>query len=91
MQYVNREKYLRPNGNQDNDQQRKSRKIPSAKRKSRHYSNRQKKAQKLVSVNGKSQKIVNAINMIFYRCYDNPLGQLLKQFSKLYQLWGSVT
>ena len=24
-------------------------------------------------------------------CYQNPLGQLLKQFSKLYQLWGPVT
>ena len=29
--------------------------------------------------------------MIFYRCYQNPLGQLLKQFSKLYKLWGPAT
>ena len=30
------------------------------------------------------KKTANAINM----CYQNPLEQLLKQFSKLYQLWG---
>ena len=29
--------------------------------------------------------------MIFCKCYQNPLGQLLKQFSKLYQLWGPFT
>ena len=27
----------------------------------------------------------------FYKCYQNPLRQLLKQFSELYQLWGPVT
>ena len=27
----------------------------------------------------------------FYKYYQNPLGQLLKQFSKLYKLWGPVT
>ena len=34
------------------------------------------------------KKTENAIQMIFYKCCQNPLGQLLKQFSKLYQLWG---
>ena len=29
--------------------------------------------------------------MILYKCDQNPLRQLLKQFSKLYQLWGPVT
>ena len=29
-------------------------------------------------------------NMIFYKCYQNTLGQLIEQFSKLYQLCGSL-
>ena len=29
------------------------------------------------------KKTENAIDMIFYKCYQNRLGQLLKQFSKL--------
>ena len=37
------------------------------------------------------EKKANAINMNFWKSYQNPLGQLLKQFSKLYQLCGSVT
>ena len=37
------------------------------------------------------QKTADAINMILCKCYQNPLGQLLKQFSKLYKLWGPVT
>ena len=81
----NHEKYRRQNLNRERHpwQKSKSRKISSAKHKSRHYSNRHQKAQKLASKKCKSLKISNAIKMIFYKCYDNPLGQLLKQFSKL--------
>ena len=37
------------------------------------------------------KKTANAIKMIFHKCYQNPLRQLLKQISKLYQLWEPVT
>ena len=37
------------------------------------------------------KKKANAIRIIFHKCYQNPLRQLLKQISKLYQLWESVT
>ena len=37
------------------------------------------------------KKTANAINMNFYKCYENPLAQILKQVSKFYQLWGPVT
>ena len=30
----------------------------------------------------REKKTANAIKMIFYWCYQNPLGQLLKQFSR---------
>ena len=33
-----------------------------------------------------SEKKANATNMIFRKCHQNPLGQLLKEFLKLYQL-----
>ena len=33
-------------------------------------------------------KTANAINMISCKCDQNPPKQLLKQFSKLYHLWG---
>ena len=39
----------------------------------------------------RKKKTAYAIKIIFYKCHQNPLGQLLKQFSKLYQLWGLVT
>ena len=37
------------------------------------------------------EKTANSINMIFCKCYQNRLGQLLKQYPKLYQLWGPIT
>ena len=37
------------------------------------------------------KKTANAINMIFYKCYQSPLGQLLWQFENFYQSWGPVT
>ena len=37
------------------------------------------------------EKTAKSIKVSFCKCYENPLGQLLKQFSKLYQLWGPVT
>ena len=37
------------------------------------------------------KKNADVINMIFYKCYQNSLRQLLKEFSKLYQLREAVT
>ena len=37
------------------------------------------------------EKMANAINMFFYKCYQNPLEKLLNQSSIFYQLWGPVT
>ena len=37
------------------------------------------------------EKTANAINMNFFKCYQNPLGQQSKEFSKLQQFWGLVT
>ena len=36
-------------------------------------------------------EMVMGFNMQIHKCYQNPLGQLSKQFSKLYQLCGPVT
>ena len=38
-----------------------------------------------------TKKPTKAMSMIFCKCYQNSVRQLLKQFSKLYQLLGSVT
>ena len=37
-----------------------------------------------------ARKTANAINVIFCKCYQNPLGQLLQQFTKFDQLFGPV-
>jgi hypothetical protein len=37
------------------------------------------------------EKEENTINMISCMCYQNLLEQVFKEFSKLYQVWGTVT
>ena len=39
----------------------------------------------------RKKKLAKAINMIFCKCYQNCLGQLLRWFLKLFQPWGLVT